>query len=166
MLFNRFFPVPSGLAGNVVAYGQSVSVAHIADFLNPMIIPSEESGGMAQKLMKGVVMRIILWLLRLLFFLLIALVGLLLPVLLFMLRTTRDLVSISFAATVNGPAPFADRLAGEWTERLIEMGAPRDRIDQVFALCQFMARLIIVLGWLVSIVFTVEILRVVFGYFI
>ena len=111
-------------------------------------------------------MRFLFWLLRLLFFLLIALLGLLLPVLLFVLRALRDLVSISFAATVNGPAPFADRLAGEWTQRLIELGAPLDRIDQIFRFCRLAARSIIVLGWLVSIVFTVEILRVVFGTFI
>ena len=111
-------------------------------------------------------MRFLFWLLRLLFFLLVTLFGLLLPVLLFVLRALRDLVSISFAATVNGPAPFVDRLAGEWTQRLIELGAPLDRIDQIFSFCRLAARSIIVLGWLISIVFTVEILRVVFGIFI
>jgi len=111
-------------------------------------------------------MRFLFWLLRLLFFLLIALLGLLLPVLLFVLRALRDLVSISFAATVNGPAPFGDRLAGEWTQRFIEMGAPLDRIDQIFRFCQLAVRSIIVLGWLVSIVFTVQLLRIVFGLFI
>jgi hypothetical protein len=116
--------------------------------------------------MKGVVMRLLLWLLRLLFFLLVALVGLLLPFLLFVLRAMRDLVSISFAATVNGPAPFADRLAGECTQRLVEMGAPLDQIDQIFWVCQLAVRSTIVLGWLISIVFTVEILRVAFGIFI
>ena len=111
-------------------------------------------------------MRFLFWLLRLLFFLLSALFGLLLPVLLFVLRALRDVVSISFAATVSGPAPFADRLAGEWTQRLIGLGAPLDRLDQIFRFCQLATQLIIVLGWLVSIVFTVQILRVVFGFFI
>ena len=111
-------------------------------------------------------MRFLLWLLRLLFFLLIALFRLLLPVLLVVLRALRDLVSISFAATVSSPAPFVDRLAGEWTQRLIELGAPLDRIDQIFRFCRLAARSIIVLGWVVSIVFTVEFLRVVFGLFI
>src|SRR5215212_6271176 len=114
--------------------------------------------------MEGAIMRFLIWLLRLLVFLLIALFGLLLPVLLFVFRALRDLVSISFSATVNGPAPFTDRLAGEWTQRLIELGAPLDRVDQIFWFCQLMVRSIIVLGWLLSIVFTVQIPRVVFGF--
>ena len=118
------------------------------------------------KKMKGVAMRFLFWLLRILFFLLITLLGLLLPVLLFLLRAFRDLVSMSFSATVNGPAPFVDRLAGEWTQRLIQLGAPLDRIDQIFNFCRFTVRSTIVLGWLISIVFTVQILRVVFGFFI
>jgi hypothetical protein len=116
--------------------------------------------------MKGAIMKLLFWILRLLFFLLFALLGLLLPVLLFVLRALCDLVSISFAATVNGPAPFVDRLAGEWTQRLVEMGAPPDRIDQIFRFCRLAARSIILLGWIVSIVFTVQLVRVVFGLFI
>ena len=109
-------------------------------------------------------MRFILWLLRLLFFLLIALIGLLLPVLLFVLRGLRDLVSISFAATVNGPAQFVDRLAGEWTRRLLELGAPRDRIDPIYRFCRFLAGTVIVLGWILSTLFTVVIFRVIYGW--
>src|SRR6266508_1731957 len=100
-------------------------------------------------------MRFLFWLLRLLLLILIALLGVLLPVLLVVFRALRHWVAISFAATVNGPARFVDRLAGEWTQRLIELGAPPDRIDQIFRFCQLAARTIIVLGWLVSIVFTV-----------
>ena len=111
-------------------------------------------------------MRFLFWLLRTLFFLLVTLLGLLLPVLLFVLRALRDLVAMSFAATVNGPAPFTDRLAGEWTQQLIELGAPLDHIDPIFQFCRLVARSIIVLGWLISIVFTMQILRVVFGIFI
>jgi hypothetical protein len=111
-------------------------------------------------------MRFLFWLLRILFFLFIQIFLLLLPVLVLVLRSLVVLVSISFSATVNGPATFVDRLAGEWAQRLIELGAPPDRIDQIFRFCQLAARSIIVLGWLVSIVFTVQLLRVVFGFFI
>ena len=111
-------------------------------------------------------MRLFWWLLRALFALLILLISFLLPIVLVLLRGLIGLISISFAATVNGPRPFVDRLAGEWTHHLLERGAPPDRIDLLFGLCQFAARSIIVLGWIISIVFTVQVLRVVFGFFI
>ena len=111
-------------------------------------------------------MNLLLLILRFLVALLIGLIQLLLPVLLIGVRTLGGLVSKSFAATVNGPTEFIDRLAAEWTQRLLELGAPLDRIDEIFSFCRFTARSIIVLGWLISILFTVAILRIVFGIFI
>ena len=111
-------------------------------------------------------MNLLLRVIRFLAALLVVLIRLLLPVVLAVLRVLRDLVSISFAATVNDPRQFIDRLAAEWTRRLLELGAPRDRIDQIFSFCRLMAGTMIVLGWLVSILFTVAILRVVSSFFI
>ena len=104
--------------------------------------------------------------LRLLWMLLILLIRSLLPILLVVLRALSSLVSVSFAATVNGPTQFTDRLAADWTRRLLELGAPRERIDQIYIFCQLSVGTLVIFGWLVSIFFTVEILRVVFGFFI
>ena len=103
---------------------------------------------------------------RFLLALLIMLVRLLLPVLLMVLRGLRSLVSMSFTATINGPTRFIDRLAGEWTERIHEGANNREHIYEVYQLCRFVAGVLIVLGWLISTLFTVEILRVVFAFFI
>jgi len=111
-------------------------------------------------------MNLLLPVLRFLVALLIVLIRLLLPVLLLGVRTLGGLVSMSFAATVNGPTEFIDRLAAEWTQRFIELGPPIDRLDQIFSFCRLTALSMIVLGWLISVLFTVEILRVVFGFFI
>ena len=111
-------------------------------------------------------MKLFLQLLRFLLALLIVLIRLLLPVFLVAVRTLGGLAAMSFAATVNGPTQFIDRLAAQWTQRLLELGAPIDRIDQIFSFCRFTARSMIVLGWLVSVLFTVELIRIVFGFFI
>jgi len=90
----------------------------------------------------------------------------LLPILQATLRVLLALIFTSFAATVNGPRQFIDRLASEWTRRIIELVDGRDHIDQIFSFCRLMAGTMIVLGWLVSILFTVAILRVVSSFFI
>ena len=88
-------------------------------------------------------------------------------VLLPLLRTTmhllRHLVFTSFLAAVNGPGMFIDRLATEWTWQVLDLGIPRNDIDQIYILCRFLAGGMIVLGWLISATFTVAVLRVVFG---
>ena len=111
-------------------------------------------------------MRLFLWLLQLLLALLLVLIRLILPFLLMALRGLRGLVLISFTATVNGPTRFIDRLAGEWTERVHEGADNREHLFEVFQLCRFLIGAIIVLGWLVATFVTVEMLRVVFGFFI
>jgi hypothetical protein len=91
---------------------------------------------------------------------------LLLPMLLAVLRVLRDLIFISLAATVNGPAQYRDRLAAQWTGQIIHLGADRNWLDRIYIFCQFIVGSAIVLGWSFSILFTVLILRVVFGFFI
>jgi hypothetical protein len=56
-------------------------------------------------------------------------------------------------------------LASEWTRRLLELGAPRDRINQIYGFCRLMAGTMIVLGWIVSTFFTVTLIRVIYGWF-
>jgi len=90
----------------------------------------------------------------------------LLPILLVVLRLLRDLIFLSFTATVNGPMQYTDRLSSEWTRRLLDLGGSRDHIDQIFVFCQLAVGSLVALGWIVTTLFTVEILRVVFGFFI
>lgn len=89
-----------------------------------------------------------------------------LPLLLATLRVSGRLVFTSLTATVTGPTQFTDRLASEWTRRVLEMGIRPEDIDQVFRLCRFLVVSMIILGWLVATLFTVAVLRVVFGHFI
>jgi hypothetical protein len=103
----------------------------------------------------------VLWRLIAIFFQLI-----LLPLLIAVLRLCSGLVFLSFRATVNGPTRFVDRLAGEWTQRVLDLVDDREHIHEVYQLCRLMVGLMIFLGWVVATFFTVEILRVVFGFFI
>jgi hypothetical protein len=89
-----------------------------------------------------------------------------LPLLLLAFRAMRDLIFLSFTATVNGPYQYTDRVASDWTRRFLEMGAPRDHMDSIYFVCQMAVGSLIALGWVVSVLFTVEIIRIVFGYFI
>jgi len=89
-----------------------------------------------------------------------------LPILIWVVRMLRGLVFLSFTATVNGPGEYTNQLASEWTRGFIERGFDRNRIDEIYSLCRFAAGSVIVLGWVVSILFTVTVLRVVFGFFI
>jgi hypothetical protein len=89
-----------------------------------------------------------------------------LPFLLATLRVSGRLVFTSLTATVTGPTEFTDRLASEWTRRVLEMGIRPEDIDRVFRLCRFLVASMIILGWLVATLFTVAVLRVVFGLFI
>jgi hypothetical protein len=81
-------------------------------------------------------------------------------------RVFRDLIFLSFRAIVNGPTRFIDRLAGEWTQRIFTLVDDREHIHEVYQLCRFLVGGLIVLGWFVTGFFTMEILRVVFGFFI
>jgi len=92
--------------------------------------------------------------------------SLLIPVLSVLLRWSFRLMSLSLTATVHGPRQFTERLASEWTQRLLELGVSHDHLDQLYTLCRFLAASMIVLGWVVAALFTVAILRVVFGIFI
>ena len=89
-----------------------------------------------------------------------------LPFLLATLRVSGRLVFTSLTATVSHPRQFTDRLASQWTQQILELGIPRDNIDQIYSLCQFMAGSTIVLGWVIAALFTVGILSVVIGFFI
>ena len=90
---------------------------------------------------------------------------LVLPVIIAILGALSNLVFLSILAAVEGPTRFIDRLAAEWTRRLLQRGAPMDHIDQMYGSCRVMVGAMIVLGWIVSTLFTVEILRIVFGLF-
>ena len=89
---------------------------------------------------------------------------LLLPPLLAVLRLGSALVFFSFRATINGPTRFIDRLAGEWTQRILDLVDDREHIYEVYQLCRLMAGGLIVLGWIVSTLFTVVIFRVIYGW--
>ncbi len=89
-----------------------------------------------------------------------------LPLLIWVVRMLRGLVFLSFTATVHGPGEYTNQLASEWTRGFIERGFDRTRIDEIYGLCWFGAASLIILGWVVSILFTVTVLRVVFGFFI
>src|SRR5260221_6282129 len=79
-----------------------------------------------------------------------------LPLLVWIVQILRGLIFMSFTATVNGPGEYRNRLASEWTRGIIESGFDRNRIDEIYSLCRFVASSLIVLGWLISILFTVE----------
>ena len=118
----------------------------------------------------NLLIRITLFIARLAFTILVklivAFIRLLWPFLLAVLRILGSLVSTSLTATVHGPSQFTERLASEWTRRLLDLGVSRDHLDHVHSLCRFLAVSMIVLGWVVTVLFTVAILRVVFGFFI
>ena len=88
-----------------------------------------------------------------------------LPLLTWVVRMLRGLVFLSFTATVNGPGEYTNQLASEWTRGFIERGFDRNRIDEIHSLCRFAAGSLIVLGWVVSILFTVTLIRVIYGWF-
>ncbi len=101
---------------------------------------------------------------RLLLVLITTAIHLLAPVVLAVLRSLQSLIFMSMTAIVHGPAQYINRLASEWTRRLIERGASRDYIDEIYSLCQFTVTSMVVSGWAISAIFTLLILRVVFGY--
>ena len=91
---------------------------------------------------------------------------LLLPLFIAVLQALRSLISLSFTATVNNPRQYIDRLAGEWTQWLLDLGVDRQYLDQVHGLCRFLAASILVLGWVMASIFMAAMLRVVFGFLI
>jgi hypothetical protein len=124
--------------------------------------------------MMNLIFRFILWLIRLLavviFFLIIRLMEaafrfVLFPLFMAVLRVFRGLIFLSFRATVNGPTRFIDRRAGEWTQMIVDSVDDRAHIHEIYQLCRFVVGTMIVLGWIVSGIFTVTLLRVVFGFF-
>ena len=104
------------------------------------------------------ILNILVWFLAMLFRLL------LLPLLALVLRVFRDLVLLSFSATVYGPARFIDRRAGEWTQMIVDLVDDRGHINEIYQLCRFMVASLLLLGWVVSILFTVTMIRVIYGW--
>jgi hypothetical protein len=90
----------------------------------------------------------------------------LLPFLMVVFRALLGLIFLSFMATISGPHQYMDRLAGEWTQRFVEVVNDRSHIDEAFQICRLLVAVLIVLGWLVTSLFIVEILRVYFAFFI
>ena len=78
-------------------------------------------------------------------------------------RFLLNLVTTSFYALVHGPKRYMEWLAGKWAQKLLENGVSRDYIDQIYGLCQALAFTKIALGLVVAALFTVAILRIVFG---
>ena len=91
---------------------------------------------------------------------------LLLPWILAALRFLINLVTGSLSATVQGPGRYTQWLASEWTRQLLDLGVSRDYLDQIYGLCRLLVVVRIVAGLAVATLFTVAILRVVFGYLI
>lgn len=87
----------------------------------------------------------------------------LLPYLLATLRLLVSLVSSSLSATVHGPRRYTQWHASKWTQRLLEAGVSREYLDQAYGLCQILVASKIVIGLVVAALFTVAILRVVYG---
>ena len=119
----------------------------------------------------NLIMRFVRFLALLVLNLLLSLVAaafrwLLLPILMTIFRALNGLIFISFAATISGPVQYTDRLASEWTRQLLDLGAPREHIDPIFVFCQLAVGFLVVLGWVVTTLFTVAVLRIVFGLFI
>jgi hypothetical protein len=106
---------------------------------------------------------------RIIFNLLVRLIQWLLPPLLsiafLLLGWLLRLVTTSLTATVNGRRQFTDRLAAEWTLRLLNLGFSRDYLDQLYSLCRFFVTSTIVLGWVVATLFIMAVFRIVFGLF-
>src|SRR5687768_6090736 len=71
---------------------------------------------------------------------------LLLPLLIAVLRLGNTLVFFSFRATVNGPTRFIDRLAGEWTQRVLDLVDDREHLHEVYQLCRLFVGGLIILG--------------------
>ena len=94
------------------------------------------------------------------------LLRLVLPIVSVLLGWLLSLVTTAFVATVNGPGQYSERLASEWTRQLLDLGVSRDHLDQTYILCRFLAASRIVLGWVVAALFTMVILRSIFGFFI
>ncbi len=90
-------------------------------------------------------------------------IRLLQPVVMRLLRLMGILVLASFTAAVVGPRQYVDRLGADWTRRFITSGLDRDRIDDLYTLCRLAVAARMVLGWIIAVLFTVLILRVVFG---
>jgi hypothetical protein len=115
-------------------------------------------------------MSILRFVARLVFRLFIGLVGFLLslalPIILAILHLLQTLMFTSISAIVHGPGLFIERIASRWTLRLLSLGVSRDYLDQLYGLCRFFATSEIVLGWVITALFSVAILRVVFGFFI
>ena len=103
---------------------------------------------------------------KLLVRLIAVLVRLFLPVFFSLLRMLRGMVFTSLTATVNGPGQYTDRLASQWTQQILELGIPRDNIDQIYSLCYFLVAARILLGWLIAALITLVILRIVFDFVI
>ncbi len=136
------------------------------------IASSREADPNLQTYGEGETMNLLIQLLRflallvlnVLFSLIALLIRLLLPIFLAVLRVLLAMMSMSFSATANGPMQFTDRLAGEWTQRLLDLGVDRKYLDQIHNLCRLLAGSMIALGWVVTTLFLVFILRVVFGF--
>jgi hypothetical protein len=88
---------------------------------------------------------------------------LLLRVLRLLLDGSFSLVTTALLATVSGPTQSIERMASEWTQRLLAFGVSPEHLYVAYRICRFLAALVIVLGWLVAALFTLVVIRVVSG---
>ena len=98
-------------------------------------------------------------------FLLLRLLPVLFPFALAVFKRLFALMRFSLKALVTGPKQFIERLASEWTNWLLASGVSRDHMDNAYRFCLFLATSLIILGWVVTTLFLVAILRIVFGLF-
>ena len=114
--------------------------------------------------------RFVLFIARLTFnflvWLFVRLLRLLLPVIRTLLVWLLRLVTTAIVASATGPREYIERMASEWTRRLITLGVSGDHLDSAYRLCHLLAASTIVLGWIIVLLFSVAVIRVVFGYFI
>ncbi len=82
-----------------------------------------------------------------------------------LLGLLRELIFFSLTAAVQGPATYSARAASNWTRQLLNLGADRSQMDEIYVFCRWLAELLIVLGWILTIFFTVEIVRLAFWFF-
>jgi hypothetical protein len=91
------------------------------------------------------------------------LLRLLLPVAFVLLDCLIRLMTTSLVATVSGPRQYIDRMASEWTRRLLVFGVSREHMDMAYLLCRCLAMLLIMLGWVIAFLFAVAAVRIVHG---
>lgn len=73
-----------------------------------------------------------------------------------------SLERIAFGAALFGPRQSIERIANNWTQRLIAQGASTDNIDFTYRFFRFMATFTLVFGWLIGAVIFASVIYILF----